>query len=73
MNAEAHLISLGWAGPGNALNSHIKAHKGRGGLGLTKPLLVSQKKNTFGIGKKVHEPASGNDWWLKGFENGGCD
>ena len=61
-------MSLGWAGPGNALNSHIKSHKGRGGLGLTKPLLVAHKKNTFGIGKKVHQPASGNDWWLKGFE-----
>ncbi|KKY19126.1 putative protein tma23 [Phaeomoniella chlamydospora] len=61
-------MSLGWAGPGHALNSHLKSHKGRGGLGLTKPLLVSQKKNTFGIGKKSHEPPSGTEWWLKGFE-----
>lgn len=39
------------------------------GNGLINPLLVSRKANTFGIGKKTHEPAAGNDWWLKGFEN----
>jgi len=82
MDAHAHLLSLGWAGPGHSLDSrpHLQ-HKGRRGLaydpsesnntgrGLVKPLLVSRKKNTFGIGKKAHEPAAGNDWWLKGFEN----
>jgi hypothetical protein len=82
MDAHAHLISLGWAGPGHSLDSrpHLQ-HKGRRGLaydpsqhknagrGLIKPLLVSQKKNTFGVGKKTHEPAAGNEWWLKGFEN----
>ena len=78
MDAHAHLLSLGWAGPGHSLDS--RPHKGRRGLaydpkqsqnngnGLIKPLLISQKKNTFGIGKKVHEPAAGNEWWLKGFE-----
>jgi hypothetical protein len=82
MDAHAHLLSLGWAGPGHSLDSrpHLQ-HKGRRGLaydpsqnsntgrGLVKPLLVSQKRNTFGIGKKAHEPAAGNEWWLKGFEN----
>jgi nucleolar protein TMA23 len=78
MDAHAHLLSLGWAGPGHSLDS--RPHKGRRGLaydpkqaqnngnGLIKPLLISQKKNTFGIGKKAHEPAAGNEWWLKGFE-----
>lgn len=78
MDAQAHLLSLGWAGPGHSLDS--RPHKGRRGLaydpkqaqnngnGLIKPLLISQKKNTFGIGKKAHEPAAGNEWWLKGFE-----
>ena len=78
MDARAHLLSLGWAGPGHSLDS--RPHKGRRGLaydpkqvqstgnGLIKPLLISQKKNTFGIGKKAHEPAAGNEWWLKGFE-----
>lgn len=78
MDAQAHLLSLGWAGPGHSLDS--RPHKGRRGLaydpkqaqnngnGLIKPLLISQKKNTFGIGKKAYEPAAGNEWWLKGFE-----
>lgn len=82
MDAHAHLISLGWAGPGHSLDSRPRVpHKGRRGLaydpsanantgrGLVKPLLISQKKNSFGIGKKVHEPAAGNEWWLKGFED----
>ena len=80
MDAHAHLLSLGWAGPGHSLDS--RPHKGRRGLaydpkqaqaestgtGLIKPLLISQKNNTFGIGQKAHEPAAGNEWWLKGFE-----
>jgi len=40
------------------------------GNGLTRPLLVSQRGGSrHGIGKKAHEPASGNEWWLKGFQN----
>jgi nucleolar protein TMA23 len=78
MDAKAHLLSLGWAGPGHSLDS--RPHQGRRGLaydpkqapnngnGLVKPLLISQKKNTLGIGKKAHEPAAGNEWWLKSFE-----
>ena len=81
MDAQAHLLSLGWAGPGHALDSYKQ--KGKRGLaynpsagssiptfanGLVKPILASQKKNNFGIGKKAHEPAKGNEWWLKGFE-----
>lgn len=82
MDAHAHLLSLGWAGPGHSLDSRPQLqHKGRRGLaydptqnnntgrGLVKPLLVSQKKNSFGVGKKTHEPAAGNEWWLKGFED----
>lgn len=38
-----------------------------GARGLVKPLLISQKRNGFGVGKKAHEPPSGNEWWLKGF------
>lgn len=38
------------------------------GNGLVRPLLISQRHGLkHGIGKKVHEPASGNEWWLKGF------
>lgn len=46
-------------------NSSITA-----GNGLVKPLLVSQRHGSrHGIGKKAHEPASGNQWWLKGFQS----
>ncbi len=82
MDAHAYLLSLGWAGPGHSLDSRPPLqHTGRRGLaydpsqnkstgrGLIKPLLVSQKKNGFGVGKKAYEPAAGNEWWLKGFEN----
>lgn len=90
MNAQAHLISLGWAGPGHSLDSRpdgISTYKQKGhrglaydpardpakvgntGTGLVKPLSISQRKARFGIGKKAHEPASGTDWWLKGFES----
>jgi hypothetical protein len=85
MDAHAHLLSLGWAGPGHALDSRPnKPYKQTGkqgldynsrqvtntGAGLVKPLMISQRKDRFGIGKKdpKHEPASGNEWWLKGFE-----
>lgn len=42
------------------------------GNGLVKPLLYSQRNGPggrSGIGKKVHEPADGNQWWLKGFQS----
>jgi hypothetical protein len=86
MDAHAHLLSLGWAGPGHALDSRPYKQSGKRGLdynpktsasasantgsGLIKPLMISQRKERFGIGKKdpKHEPAAGNEWWLKGFE-----
>ncbi|ETN41770.1 uncharacterized protein HMPREF1541_03707 [Cyphellophora europaea CBS 101466] len=39
-----------------------------GGNGLIKPLLVSKKEGNLGLGRRAHEPAKGNEWWLKGFE-----
>ncbi|KIV80061.1 hypothetical protein PV11_07590 [Exophiala sideris] len=81
MDAHAHLLSLGWAGPGHSLDSRPYTQKGHRGLaydpakvgnngaGLVKPLLVSQRKGRLGIGKKAHEPQAGNEWWLKGFES----
>lgn len=81
MDAHAHLLSLGWAGPGHALDSKPYKQKGHRGLaydpskasntgnGLVKPLLISQRQGRLGIGKKAHEPQAGNEWWLKGFES----
>jgi hypothetical protein len=83
MDAHAHLLALGWAGPGHSLDSRPPLRQeGRGGLpydpsesshgnngnGLVKPLLISRKKSNFGIGKSSHEPAAGSDWWLRCFE-----
>ena len=80
MDAHAHLLSLGWAGPGHSLDSRPYKQKGHRGLaydpskvgntgnGLVKPLLISQKHGRLGVGKKAHEPQAGNEWWLKGFE-----
>ncbi|KAL9620501.1 MAG: hypothetical protein Q9160_004970 [Pyrenula sp. 1 TL-2023] len=80
MNASSHLQSLGWLGPGHALNAHlfppsssansIPQHRGRGGLGLQKPILVSQKKDTSGLGRRGRkDEPNGGEWWLKGFES----
>lgn len=81
MDAHAHLLSLGWAGPGHSLDSRPYKQKGHRGLaydpakvgnngnGLVKPILISQRKGRLGIGKKAHEPPAGTEWWLKGFES----
>ncbi|KIW12636.1 hypothetical protein PV08_09914 [Exophiala spinifera] len=81
MDAHAHLLSLGWAGPGHSLDSRPYKQKGHRGLaydpakvgnngtGLVKPLMISQRKGRLGVGKKSHEPQAGNEWWLKGFES----
>jgi hypothetical protein len=81
MDAHAHLLSLGWAGTGHALDSKPYKQKGHRGLaydpakvgntghGLVKPLTISKRQERLGIGKKAHEPQAGNEWWLKGFES----
>ncbi|RMZ82365.1 hypothetical protein DV737_g2107, partial [Chaetothyriales sp. CBS 132003] len=79
MDAQAHLMALGWAGPGHPLHPSAYKQKGHRGLaydpnascrssGLIKPLLVSKKDNNLGLGRRAHEPQQGNEWWLKGFE-----
>ncbi|KAJ5131249.1 uncharacterized protein N7515_007288 [Penicillium bovifimosum] len=67
MDAQAYLIKHGWSGPGNPLNPNPRpgAH---GGLGLTRPLLVSRKANNHGVGKKTTKDPT-NQWWLRGFED----
>lgn len=83
INASALLLSQGWAGPGHALgpSQPYRQHGTRGlaydpssatrttSSGLLKPLLVSKKDGNKGLGRKAHEPARGNEWWLKGFES----
>ena len=66
MDTQAYLIRQGWPGPGNPLNP-TRSPGSRGGLGLTKPILVARKQNTLGIGKKTTHDNT-NQWWLRNFE-----
>lgn len=59
MDTAAYLTNQGWLGDGHALH-----HSGRG---ITKPILVSQKQNVLGIGKKKHD-AHADQWWARAFD-----
>ncbi|KAL2820710.1 hypothetical protein BJX63DRAFT_380037 [Aspergillus granulosus] len=67
IDAYAYLIRHGWSGTGNPLNPD-RAGGTRGGLGLTKPLLVARRSGNQGIGKKTTKDPT-NQWWLRGFED----
>ncbi|KAL9000228.1 MAG: hypothetical protein Q9169_001130 [Polycauliona sp. 2 TL-2023] len=60
MNAAAYLTSQGWRGSGHALHPS--------GNGISKPLLISQKSNTLGVGKKAHD-AYADQWWARAFDD----
>lgn len=66
MDAYAYLIRHGWSGPGNPLNPDGAGV--RGGLGLTKPLLVARRSGNSGVGNKTTKDPT-NQWWLRGFED----
>ncbi|KAL8713424.1 MAG: hypothetical protein Q9220_002623 [cf. Caloplaca sp. 1 TL-2023] len=59
MDSHAYLTRQGWRGAGHALSPT--------GQGITKPLLVSRKRNCHGVGKKVHN-ALVDQWWSKAFD-----
>ena len=59
MDTKAYLTSQGWLGNGHSLNSTAR--------GLKKPLLVSRKSNTLGIGLKEHG-ALADQWWARAFD-----
>ncbi|TLD23237.1 hypothetical protein PspLS_07457 [Pyricularia sp. CBS 133598] len=60
MDAQALLKSQGWRGHGHTL------HPTDDSTGLAKPLLLSRKDNTLGIGKKEH--CTSDQWWLNAFD-----
>ncbi len=60
MNASAYLAAQGWRGEGHALH-----HSGRG---ITKPILVAQKQNVLGLGKKKHD-AHADQCWARAFDD----
>jgi nucleolar protein TMA23 len=61
MDAHALLTSQGWRGTGNSL------HPTSNSIGLSRPLLVSQKQNTLGVGKKQHRTS--DMWWMNAFDS----
>ena len=60
MDAHALLKSQGWRGTGHSL------HHTDDSIGLARPLLVSRKDNTLGIGRKNH--VTSDQWWLNAFD-----
>lgn len=60
MNAHALLTSQGWRGSGHSL------HKTDDSIGLARPILVSRKNNSLGIGRKNH--VTSDQWWLNAFD-----
>lgn len=59
MDTSAYLIRQGWLGYGHALNPT--------GHGITKPLLISQKTNVLGLGKRKND-AHADQWWARAFD-----
>ncbi|KAL8898055.1 MAG: hypothetical protein Q9207_006899 [Kuettlingeria erythrocarpa] len=59
MDTTAYLTRQGWRGSGHALHPS--------GNGITKPLLLSKKNNTLGVGKKLHD-AQADQWWSRAFD-----
>ena len=60
MDTSAYLSKQGWLGTGHPLHPT--------GRGIAKPLLVSQKANVLGIGKKMHD-AHADQWWARAFDS----
>ena len=59
MDTAAYLSSQGWAGHGHALHYN--------GRGIKKAILVSQKNNVLGIGKKKYD-VHADQWWARAFD-----
>ncbi|KPM37364.1 hypothetical protein AK830_g9191 [Neonectria ditissima] len=60
MDAHALLSSQGWRGTGHSL------HMTDDSIGLAKPLLLSRKDNTKGLGQKQH--FTSDQWWMNAFD-----
>jgi len=60
MDAHALLTSQGWRGSGHSLHATSDAR------GLSRPILVSQKQNVLGVGKKQHRTS--DMWWMNAFD-----
>jgi hypothetical protein len=61
MDSAAYLQRQGWRGDGHSLDLT--------GKGIKKPLLVSKKVDSLGVGLNKHAAVS-DQWWLKAFDQG---
>ncbi|KAI9848278.1 MAG: hypothetical protein M1837_000542 [Sclerophora amabilis] len=66
MNTSAYLTRQGWLGAGYSLHGSKGDSRGVGARGLSKPILVSQKLNRLGVGKKKHDLS--DQWWMRAFD-----
>ena len=60
MDTTAYLTRQGWLGAGHSLQPD--------GRGIKKPLLVSQKSNVLGLGRKQHD-SHADQWWARAFDS----
>lgn len=60
MDTAAYLTKHGWLGTGHSL--HPKGH------GIKKPLLIREKLDSFGVGKKKND-IHADQWWARMFDS----
>ncbi|OCK84548.1 hypothetical protein K432DRAFT_288745 [Lepidopterella palustris CBS 459.81] len=60
MDASAILKGHGWRGAGHSLDHH--------GRGIVKPLLISNKQDLLGVGKKKPAHNVSDQWWMRAFD-----
>lgn len=61
MNAYRHLQGLGWRGSGFSLDTTDR--------GLKKPLLISRKSDSRGVGSKTPAARQADHWWLTAYDS----
>ena len=60
MDAAAILKGHGWRGSGHSLDNH--------GRGIVKPLLISNKQDVLGVGKRKPAHNVNDQWWMRAFD-----
>lgn len=60
MDPQGLLIRQGWRGTGHSLDTSNR--------GIVKPLLISHKLDTLGLGKKRAAHTTDDQWWMRAFD-----
>jgi nucleolar protein TMA23 len=61
MDVYRHLQGLGWRGSGFSLDKSDR--------GLKKPLLISRKFDSRGVGSKTQAGRQADHWWLTAYDS----